>query len=376
MPSSLRSSMGGPYLAPGSRGRLAGAGPTIGRIAVDRMPAPTSAAAVAERMCPSSTAIVVIATTSGSSVAENTARAAGRAGPGRLCRGAARALRARPGTGRGRAAARAGGAGSSVRAAQVELDAADDEEEGDEEAVADRGELRLEHLDLASLERDTGDHPGDEAAQQQVQAERGRQRAECEDGDHRDPDRQLATGLERSLEQLPAAANSADGDHSRDHGDGDEDEQDHRVLGGALGGEDEGDQQDRAELAHRSGREQVGTEARPQLARVAQDRDQGADRGGRHCGPGEQQGQHQAGQLRAARPTRRRGRARAPNRARRAGAGCRGCVRSRSRSPRRRTACRGRGSRRRRGSRRTRRARAARGRRGSRRRSRGRQPAT
>ena len=34
------------------------------------MPAPTSEAAVPERMCPSSTAIVVMATTSGSSVAE------------------------------------------------------------------------------------------------------------------------------------------------------------------------------------------------------------------------------------------------------------------------------------------------------------------
>ena len=41
-----------------------------GKIAVESIPAPTSAAAVPVRMSPRSTAIVVIATTSGSSVAE------------------------------------------------------------------------------------------------------------------------------------------------------------------------------------------------------------------------------------------------------------------------------------------------------------------
>ena len=44
-------------------------------MAVDRIAAPTSEAAVAARMWPSSIAIVVIATTSGSSVAENSASA-------------------------------------------------------------------------------------------------------------------------------------------------------------------------------------------------------------------------------------------------------------------------------------------------------------
>ena len=41
------------------------------------------------------------------------------------------------------------------------------------------------------------------------------QRAEREDGDDRDPDRQLTTGLERALEQLPAAPDSTHGDHRR-----------------------------------------------------------------------------------------------------------------------------------------------------------------
>ena len=49
--------------------------PTSGKIRVERIAAPTSEAAVEARMCPCSTAIVVIATTSGSSVDEKKASA-------------------------------------------------------------------------------------------------------------------------------------------------------------------------------------------------------------------------------------------------------------------------------------------------------------
>ena len=59
---------------------------------------------------------------------------------------------------------------------QVEVDPAHHEEEGDEEAVADGRELGLEDLHLVALERDADDHPGYETAQQQVEAERRRQR--------------------------------------------------------------------------------------------------------------------------------------------------------------------------------------------------------
>ena len=63
-----------------------------------------------------------------------------------------------------------------------------------------------------------------------------------------------------------------------------------------LGGrEHQRDQQDRAELADRAGGEQVGAEPRPQLAAVAEDRDQGADRGGRQRRARVQEGEHHPG---------------------------------------------------------------------------------
>ena len=87
---------------------------------------------------------------------------------------------------------------------QVEVDTAHDEEEGDQEAVADRCELRLEHFHLASLQREASNHSGNEAAQQQVEAERCSKRAEREHHDHGDADRQLAARLETAVEQPPS----------------------------------------------------------------------------------------------------------------------------------------------------------------------------
>jgi hypothetical protein len=69
-----------------------------------------------------------------------------------------------------------------------------------------------------------------------------------------------------------------------------------RVVDGALGGEHEGDQEDRAELAHGARGQQVGPEARAQLTRVTQDRDESSDRGGGERRSGEQQRQDQPGQ--------------------------------------------------------------------------------
>ena len=90
----------------------------------------------------------------------------------------------------------------------------------------------------------------------------------------------------------------------------------------ALDGEDERDQQDGAELADRSCRQQEGAERRAQLTAVGQDRDQRSDRrrrqrrsrvqGGhnhpgqrQHTGQGigDRQRQHPAGQPQPQRPT-------------------------------------------------------------------------
>ena len=64
---------------------------------------------------------------------------------------------------------------------------------------------------------------------------------------------------------------------------------------GLCGREDQGDEQDRAELAGAAGRQQVGAEAGLQLAVVAQDRDQGADRGRRHRRAGVEEGDDDPG---------------------------------------------------------------------------------
>ena len=78
-----------------------------------------------------------------------------------------------------------------------------DEEEGDQEAEADRGQLRFEDRELAAAQRGPDDHPGDEAAEQQVEAELGGQGDQTEDEHDRDPHCELAARLQRALELRP-----------------------------------------------------------------------------------------------------------------------------------------------------------------------------
>ena len=92
---------------------------------------------------------------------------------------------------------------------------------------------------------------------------------------------------------------AAPGEPHRDQGDGqgeeDEGDQDRRLVQGVVGREDEGDEQDRAELADPAGGQQVGAELRLQLAVVAQDRDQRPDRRRRHRRAGVEEGDDHAG---------------------------------------------------------------------------------
>ena len=53
-------------------------------------------------------------------------------------------------------------------------------------------------------QRGADDHPGDEAAEQQVEPELGGEGHEREDQQHREPHRELAARLERALEVRPA----------------------------------------------------------------------------------------------------------------------------------------------------------------------------
>ncbi len=179
--------------------------PTKGKIRVESIAAPTRPAAVEGRILSASIAIVVIATTRGSSVAPSRRR--GRGARSRLEDSAVEQ--------QGRGAAddeeegeeeqHLGDRFCRAEGGEVELDAAGDEEEGDEEAEADRGQLRLEDLQLVAAQRRPGDHAGDEAAEQDVEAELAGQQDQAEDEDDGDPHRQLAARLEGFFQRRPAA---------------------------------------------------------------------------------------------------------------------------------------------------------------------------
>ena len=92
---------------------------------------------------------------------------------------------------------------TSDQRVQVELDPADDEEERNQQAEADRGQLRLEHRHLAAAHGHPGDHAGDEAAEHDVESEL---RGECGKAEHeqcRQPHCELAAGLDRPLDLRP-----------------------------------------------------------------------------------------------------------------------------------------------------------------------------
>jgi hypothetical protein len=146
-----------------------------------------------------------------------------------------------------------------------------------------------------AFQRRPHDHPGDEAAEQNVEAELAGEQDEAEDEDDGDPHRQLAARLEGPLQRRPAAPGVAHRAEREDQGEGDEAEQDHRLVQRVGGREDQRHQQDRAELTGRACGQEVGAEAGLQLAAVAQDRDQRADRGRRHRRAGVEEGEHDPG---------------------------------------------------------------------------------
>ena len=186
-----------------------------------------------------------------------------------------------------------GGAGGER--VQVERHPARDEEERNQQAVADGGQLRVEDGDLPAAECHAGDHARHEPAEKEIEAELGGQGDEAEDEHNGQAHRQLARGLEGLLDQGPAAPSGAHRQQAGDHGEGDKDHEDHRFVQRVPGRQDQGDQQDRAKLPNRSCAEEVRPEGRPHLSGVAQDRDQGADRGRRHRRSGVEEGENDPG---------------------------------------------------------------------------------
>ena len=136
---------------------------------------------------------------------------------------------------------------------------------------------------LLLLEDLPRDQAGGEPAEQQVEAQIGGEQGQREH-EHDDPaDRELRALLDRLLEQRNRAVRRTDRDHGDRHGQGDERDQDQRVVQRALRRQDEREQQDRAELPDGPRREQIGAEPGAHLAGVGQDRQERAD-GGRREG--------------------------------------------------------------------------------------------
>jgi hypothetical protein len=88
-----------------------------------------------------------------------------------------------------------------IQGRDVEVHAADDEEERHEQAEGDRRELRVERGDLLRLHHLARDDARGEPAQQQVEAEVVREQREREHEHDDPPHGELRAGLERALEQ-------------------------------------------------------------------------------------------------------------------------------------------------------------------------------
>ena len=142
----------------------------------------------------------------------------------------------------------------------------------------------------AGISRVLQDLPRDQArrepAEQQVEAEVGREQREREH-EHDDPaHRELRALLERPLEQRDGPARRAHREHRDAHRQRDEGDQDQRVVQRALRREDQREQQDRPELPDRPGGEQVACRSSVRSSpRVREDGDQRADRGRRQRRP-------------------------------------------------------------------------------------------
>ena len=164
-----------------------------------------------------------------------------------------------------------------------------------EDAEGDRGELGLEHRQLVVAQQLPGDQAGGEAPEQQVEPELVGEHGEREDEHDRPADGELRAVLERLLEDREAALGHPEGEHGHGDDGGHEGEQDERVVQRVLSREQQREQQHRADLADRPGGEQIGAETGAQLAGIADDRHERADRRRGERRPGVEQGQHDAG---------------------------------------------------------------------------------
>ncbi len=167
---------------------------------------------------------------------------------------------------------------------EVEADPADHEEDRDQEPEPDA----LEPLDGAAVGRVVAaaqEHPGDESrderAEQDVETEVPGDPRQCQHEQHRDPDPQLAAGLEGVRQQPDDPRRPGTQGREEHDGRGHREEQQHpERVAEALARQQEGDGEDGPELAHRAGGEHEGPEPRVQVPVVAEDGQERAERRG------------------------------------------------------------------------------------------------
>ena len=181
--------------------------------------------------------------------------------------------------------------GAVLEGVDVEIDAADDEEDRHHEAEPDGLELAQEdrqvHLVVEMRDSHPHDRAGSEGAEQDVQAEMAGDQHHGGDQQDAQPHRQLRARVQPPLEDPPdpdvpgtvGEERDADGEHR-------EDQQQHAGDAGVLLPQDQRDEHDRPELPDASDGQDVPAHRRRQHPAVVQDRQQRAERGRaqRHAG--------------------------------------------------------------------------------------------
>ena len=232
-----------------------------GKISTESIAAPTSAAAFCGFIRPVSSPISVIATTSGSAVAEsNDHREQLGAGEDAPVQEQHRYSAHQEEQSEEERHAEDGD-GVFRERVEVEAHPAHDEEDRDEHTEGDARQLLFDDVRLLSMVREPHDETGDECAEQDVEPELARDPHEERDQQHRDANRELRARVERAPEELDDARRSGPDRHRhRPGGQRDEEHKEQRGLGRVVAREQERDRHDGKELAGASNREDVRTE--------------------------------------------------------------------------------------------------------------------
>ena len=235
----------------------------VGKISTDSMPAPTRAAAFSGSIRPSAVPIAAMTTMSGKPVAEkrrerhtlrlyelSTIQEQGGSAPDHQHEGEEE-REAQEGT------------GSRDEDVHVEVNATHDEEDGDEKAEPDGGQLALDRLAVRPYGQQPNDDAGGEGPQQHVQPELECQVDEDEHEEDRHTDRQLRAGVEVTSEQgNDPRRMGACGKQCSGRGDHHEGDQQNAAYDRILVSEENCNDHDGSELTDRTDPENVGTERR------------------------------------------------------------------------------------------------------------------